>query len=78
MYILHLLHYGLMCVIDVVHEICHRDMNVVCRYLWLIFIVHAYKRCTCAHAWTCRYPDFKVLTLLCPCGCFGRSNLHVY
>lgn len=49
----------------VMHETCCRDMNIVCRYLWLIFIV----AWLCGHTWTCRYPDFKVLTLLSPCGC---------
>ena len=43
-------------------------------YLRLIFIVHAYKRGTCGHTLTCRYPELKVLTLMyvLVVGCFGR------
>ena len=45
--------------------------------IWTLYIntcgspslLHGYKRCTYGHTWTCRYPDFKVLTLLSPCGC---------
>ena len=79
MYLLHLLHYALMYVIACKEKCssnrlwCMKPAVVI----WTLYIntcgssslLHGYKRCTYGHTWTCRYPDFKVLTLLSPCGC---------